>query len=292
MKLVKYTLAGEGERMGHLVADEIVPLASTGGQYQTLTDILEADDPMSVIDLLGDPTAGRVSIDAVTLSAPIDQQEVWAAGVTYTRSRTARMEESESAAACYDKVYSAARPELFFKAMPYRVAGPNQPVRIRNDAVWSVPEPELALVLNSRMRLVGFTIGNDMSSRDIEGENPLYLPQAKVYRGSCALGPVIVPAETLGDPHALGIRLTITRGGATAFEGKTSTARMKRRVEELVQWLFRENDFPHGVILLTGTGIIPPDDFTLQPGDKIAIEIDRIGTLRNTVAALDDQKTL
>lgn len=283
MKLVKYTLAGEGERMGHLVADEIVPLASTAGQYQTLTDILEADDPMSVIDLLADPTAGRVSLEAVTLLAPVDQQEVWAAGVTYTRSRTARMEESESAAACYDKVYTAARPELFFKAMPYRVAGPNQPVRIRNDAVWSVPEPELALVLNSRMRLVGFTIGNDMSSRDIEGENPLYLPQAKVYNQSCAMGPCITLAESMPEPAEIGIHLAVLRRHSIAFEGRTTVAQLHRTFDDLIDYLGRDNTFRYGAILLTGTGIVPDDDFRLRAGDIINITIDGIGMLVNSV---------
>lgn len=283
MKLIKYTMAGEGERIGQLVGDEIIPLASTAGQYQTLTDILEADDPLSVIDLLADPAAGRVSLEAVTLLPPVDQQEVWAAGVTYTRSRTARMEESEGAAACYDKVYTAARPELFFKAMPYRVVGPNQPVRIRNDAVWSVPEPELALVLNSRMRLVGFTIGNDMSSRDIEGENPLYLPQAKVYNQSCAIGPCITLAEGMPELAEIGIHLAVLRRHSIAFEGRTTLAQLHRSFDDLIDYLGRDNTFRYGVILLTGTGIVPDDDFRLRAGDIINITIDGVGMLVNTV---------
>ncbi|HEX7375526.1 MAG TPA: fumarylacetoacetate hydrolase family protein, partial [Pirellulales bacterium] len=259
------------------------PLVSTAGQYQTLTDILEADDPLSVMDLLADPAAGRVSLDAVTLLAPIDQQEVWAAGVTYTRSRTARMEESQSASACYDKVYQAPRPELFFKAMPYRVVGTNQPVRIRNDAAWSVPEPELALVLNSRMRLVGFTIGNDMSSRDIEGENPLYLPQAKVYNQSCSMGPCITLAEGMPELAEIGIHLAVLRRHSIAFEGRTTLAQLHRTFDDLIDYLGRDNTFRYGVVLLTGTGIVPDDDFRLEAGDTINISIDGIGMLVNTV---------
>ncbi|HVX09623.1 MAG TPA: fumarylacetoacetate hydrolase family protein [Pirellulales bacterium] len=284
MKLVKYSMPGEGERMGRLVGDEIVPLISTAGQYQTLTDLLEADDPISVIELLADPTAGCVSVDTVTLLPPIDQQEVWAAGVTYKRSRAARMEESEGAAACYDKVYEAARPELFFKAMPYRVVGPDQPVRIRTDATWSVPEPELALVLNSRMQLVGFTIGNDMSSRDIEGENPLYLPQAKVYNQSCALGPCISLASAMPDREKIGIHMAVLRKHAIAFEGRTTVGHMHRTFDDLIEHLGRDNTFRYGAILLTGTGIVPDEDFKLRAGDIINITIDGIGTLVNQVA--------
>ncbi len=283
MKLVKYTLSGEGQRMGRLDGDEIVPLLSTAGQYQTLTDVLEADDPLGVIELLTDQDAGRVPLASVTLLPPVDRQEVWAAGVTYTRSRTARMEESTGAAACYDKVYDAQRPELFFKAMPYRVVGPDQPVRIRADAVWSVPEPELALVLNSRMNLVGFTIGNDMSSRDIEGENPLYLPQAKVYNQSCALGPSLTLAHAMPDRDDIGIHLAILRKHAIAFEGRTSAGQMHRTFADLIEHLGRDNTFRYGAILLTGTGIVPDDDFRLRAGDIINITIDGIGTLVNSV---------
>ena len=283
MKLVKYTRPGEGENMGRLDGDEIVPLVSTAGQYQTLTDILEADDPLAVIELLADPDAGRLPASAVTLLPPIDGQEVWAAGVTYIRSRTARMEESTGAAACYDKVYEAPRPELFFKAMPYRVVGPDKPVRIRLDAAWNVPEPELALVLNSRMMLVGYTIGNDMSSRDIEGENPLYLPQAKVYDQSCSLGPCITLAEFMPDPEAIGIHLAVLRRHAIVFEGKTNAGQMHRTFRDLIDYLGRDNTFRYGAVLLTGTGIVPDDDFRLKAGDIINITIDGIGTLVNPV---------
>ncbi|HEV3022823.1 MAG TPA: fumarylacetoacetate hydrolase family protein, partial [Pirellulales bacterium] len=195
MKLVKVRLGSGKESMGLLEDDEVLPLVAPGGQYECLTDLLEADDPPAVVELLVDRDAPRWPLPAVTLLPPVDRQEVWAAGVTYIRSRKARMDESTGAAAFYDNVYDAPRPELFFKANAHRVVGPDQPVRIRRDSTWNVPEPELTLVLNSRMALVGFTIGNDMSSRDIEGENPLYLPQAKFYDRSCAVGPVITLAD-------------------------------------------------------------------------------------------------
>jgi 2-dehydro-3-deoxy-D-arabinonate dehydratase len=216
--------------------------------------------------------------------APIGQQEVWAAGVTYYRSRTARIEESKSSGGgnFYDRVYSADRPELFFKATPHRVAGPGQVVRIRRDSKWNVPEPELALAVNSDGKIIGYTIGNDMSSRDIEGENPLYLPQAKVYDGSCALGPAILIA-TEPIPSHTRIQLEIRRGSQVAFAGSTTISQMKRDLVSLVEYLYRETTFPDGCILLTGTGVVPPDDFTLQHGDEIAISIDGIGTLLNTV---------
>jgi 2-dehydro-3-deoxy-D-arabinonate dehydratase len=204
--------------------------------------------------------------------------------VTYLRSRDARMEESPGGGSFYDKVYHAARPELFFKATAHRVSAPHAPVRLRRDSRWNVPEPELVLVVNSRGMLAGFTIGNDMSSRDIEGENPLYLPQAKVYMGCCALGPAVIPAGALGDARALSISLHISRGGAVCFEGSTSTAQMKRSFDDLIQYLFREQEFPDGVLLLTGTGLVPPDSFTLQSGDVVEITVPEIGTLRNPVA--------
>ena len=216
--------------------------------------------------------------------APIGRQEVWAAGVTYFRSRAARMEESKSAGGgdFYDRVYAAARPELFFKSTPHRVAGPSQKVRIRRDSKWNVPEPELALVVNSLGRIIGYTIGNDMSSRDIEGENPLYLPQAKVYSQSCGLGPgILIRSQPL--PPETEIHLEIIRSDATAFRGQTRLSELKRTPEELVEYLFRDNTFPYGCFLLTGTGIVPPDEFTLAVGDEIRITIEPIGTLVNHV---------
>jgi 2-dehydro-3-deoxy-D-arabinonate dehydratase len=231
--------------------------------------------------------AGRsepLMIDSPIL-APVVSQEVWAAGVTYFRSRTARVEESQHAGggSFYDRVYEAERPELFFKAAPWRVRGPGDEVRIRRDAGWSVPEPELALCINSRAEVVGYTIGNDMSSRDIEGENPLYLPQAKTYDGSCALGPAILVRDEPLPPETT-ISLRITRDGSAAFEGSTTVSKMKRSAAELVEFLFRETSFPNGCILLTGTGVVPPDEFTLRSGDDVKIDIAPIGTLRNRVA--------
>jgi 2-dehydro-3-deoxy-D-arabinonate dehydratase len=229
------------------------------------------------------PLAGKVPAGEVM--APIEGQEVWAAGVTYFRSRTARMEEAQTAGGgdFYDRVYSAERPEIFFKATAHRVAGSGQTVRIRSDSRWNVPEPELAIAINSAGRIIGFTIGNDMSSRDIEGENPLYLPQAKVYDGCCALGPCILITEQPLNPSTE-INLKITRGDDLAFEGSTRLAEMKRSLDELIEYLFRDNSFPRGCFLLTGTGIVPPDEFSLSEGDKVQITIEPIGTLINQVA--------
>jgi len=227
--------------------------------------------------------ADRGALDR--LLPPIEQQEVWAAGVTYIRSRTARMEESKVSAGShfYDLVYSADRPELFLKAAHWRVVGPGAAVRIRSDAWWNVPEPELALLISPRGRILGYTAGNDMSSRDIEGENPLYLPQAKVYDGACALGPAIVVSDQ-PPPETTAIHLEIRRSAGTVFEGTTKLSEMKRDPATLVDYLYRETSFPDGCILLTGTGIIPPDDFTLERGDEILITIDSVGTLRNIVS--------
>jgi 2-dehydro-3-deoxy-D-arabinonate dehydratase len=218
------------------------------------------------------------------LEAPIQSQEVWAAGVTYQRSREARAEESVDADP-YDRVYSAARPELFFKATPNRVRGPGQKVTIRADSSWDVPEPELAVVCNSRAEVIGYTIGNDVSSRSIEGENPLYLPQAKVYDGSCALGPAIALAWEF-DPADKTIALEILRDGAVLFQSETRTAAMRRPIAELLEYLHRHQQFASGCILLTGTGIVPPREFTLQPGDEVVIRIEGIGVLNNEVERL------
>jgi 2-dehydro-3-deoxy-D-arabinonate dehydratase len=224
------------------------------------------------------------SFDPANILPPILNQEVWAAGVTYYRSRSARIEESKDVGGgdFYDRVYSAERPELFFKATGRRVVGHNGSVAIRTDANWSVPEPELTLLLNPSGKLLGYTIGNDMSSRDIEGTNPLYLPQAKIYDGSCALGPcVLLPSEPLD--KATNIKLEILREGERAFVGSTTLSELKREPDQLVQYLFRDNSFPEGVFLMTGTGIVPVDNFTLARGDVIRITIDEIGTLENWV---------
>lgn len=220
------------------------------------------------------------------LLPPIDQQEVWASGVTYKRSEEARKAESEGAALFYAKVYDAARPELFFKATPHRTVGHRDAVGIRFDARWNVPEPELGLVLTRDLEILGYTVGNDMSSRDIEGENPLYLPQAKVYERACAVGPGIALAGSVGDPKSLTIRLTIERDGEKVFEGETGIDAMKREFSDLIQYLGRANAFPHGAILLTGTGIVPDDSFTLQQGDVVTISVDRVGALVNPVVVV------
>ncbi len=242
---------------------------------------LERDDlPAYLADLHGLAAADAPG----ELLAPIVHQEVWAAGVTYFRSRTARMEEAKTGSGghFYDLVYAADRPELFFKSAPWRVVGPGGTVRIRRDATWNVPEPELALLISRGGHIVGYTAGNDMSSRDIEGENPLYLPQAKVYDGACALGPALVIAEG-SPPRDTRIALDIRRGGETVFSASTTLAEMKREPTTLIDYLYREMSFPHGCVLLTGTGIVPPDDFTLQQGDEIDVTIDEVGTLTNVV---------
>lgn len=222
--------------------------------------------------------------DPATMLKPVGSQEVWAAGVTYYRSRDARMDESKDAGGgnFYDRVYAAERPELFFKATGRRVIGPGNAVRIRSDAKWSVPEPELTLLINRAGQIVGYTVGNDMSSRDIEGENPLYLPQAKVYDGSCALGPCVLLATEPLD-RASTIQMKIMRKGKNIFTGNTTLAELKRDPEELARFLFRDNSFPQGVFLMTGTGIVPGNDFSLAKGDAIHIQIDGIGTLENYV---------
>jgi 2-dehydro-3-deoxy-D-arabinonate dehydratase len=214
--------------------------------------------------------------------APIQEQDVWAAGVTYERSRQARQEEALDGGDIYARIYGAERPELFFKAQGRHVVGPHAAVGIRADAHWSVPEPELAIVFNPALEAVGFSVGNDMCSRDIEGANPLYLPQAKIYTASCALGPGIALAAATEWPVAA-IRLAITRAGKPAFEGEIHTERIRRRLTELAQYLGRSNQYPDGVVLLTGTGIVPPVDFTLAAGDVVEITIDGIGTLTNPV---------
>jgi 2-dehydro-3-deoxy-D-arabinonate dehydratase len=225
------------------------------------------------------------SFDPATVLAPVVSQEVWAAGVTYYRSRNARIDESKDAGggSFYDRVYVAERPELFFKATGRRVVGPGCAVRIRSDAKWSVPEPELTLLISPAGEIVGYTIGNDMSSRDIEGENPLYLPQAKVYDGSCALGPcVLLSTEPLNKTTQ--IQMEIARQGRVVFTGSTTLAELKRDAKELAKFLFRDNSFAQGVFLMTGTGIVPGNNFTLAKGDAIRIHIEGIGTLENYVA--------
>ena len=263
------------------------PLVETDGRFFSIRDA-------GWDDLFNDPAPGERLTQYTRnarettpprpedILAPIGRQEVWAAGVTYWRSRAARMAESEETADAYDRVYTAARPEIFFKATPHRVAGPGQAVRIRRDTRWSVPEPELAVAINAAGNAFGYAIGNDMSARDIEGENPLYLPQAKVYDQCCGLGPCILVSEEPPGPDT-SIRLVVERSGTVAFEGATTLRKLRRSIEELVSWLLLDNSFPDGCFLLTGTGIVPPDDFTLASGDRIRIAIDSIGVLENHV---------
>jgi 2-dehydro-3-deoxy-D-arabinonate dehydratase len=295
MRLCRFWRPGLGAAIGLVQNGQVYDLTALDQvQFGSFTGLLNG------VDLAGRLESARQKLTSAVSSwpeldiqpdpakphllAPITKQEVWAAGVTYLRSREARMGESPDGGSFYDKVYHAARPELFFKGTAHRVVGPNAPIRIRADSHWNVPEPELALMVNAQGQLVGFTIGNDMSSRDIEGENPLYLPQAKVYQGSCALGPTMIPLKAIADPSALSIRLLIVRGKVVCFEGSTTIAKMKRSFEDLISYLFREQEFPNGVILLTGTGVVPPDSFTLQPGDRVEITIPEIGALSNTVA--------
>lgn len=248
--------------------------------------LLASDDLQTLCEAALQRAANPTRIADLTLLPPIQSQEVWAAGVTYFRSRSARIEESKEAGGgdFYDRVYHAERPELFFKSNGPRVIGPGGKVRIRSDARWSVPEPELTLLLSASGKITGCTIGNDMSSRDIEGENPLYLPQAKVYDGSCALGPCIWLCPTPLPLETLTIALTICRAGSEEFAATVALTELKRTPETLAAYLFRDNTFPNGCFLMTGTGIVPPDSFALTPGDVISITIDPIGTLTNTVA--------
>jgi 2-dehydro-3-deoxy-D-arabinonate dehydratase len=260
------------------------------GQYFRV-DGADWDSLLAKEDLpaaLGSLIKGRppeASLDAAELLAPIGQQEVWAAGVTYYRSRGARMEESKDAGggSFYDRVYSAERPELFFKSTASRTVGTGGKVRIRADSKWNVPEPELTLVVSPSGKITGYTIGNDMSSRDIEGENPLYLPQAKVYSGSCALGPGILVSEGPLDT-ATEISIEIVSAGSVAFAGRVALTELKRDPQTLVEYLFRDNAFPYGCFLMTGTGIVPDSSFTLASGDCIRITIEPIGVLENEVA--------
>jgi len=264
-------------------------LAEDDGRFYAMNassfdELITREDLRDYLDQLIREAKVTTAPEPHDLLPPIGSQEVWAAGVTYYRSRNARMEESKSAGGgdFYDRVYHATRPELFFKSAPHRVVGPGGKVAIRDDASWSVPEPELTLLVTPGGKIAGYTIGNDMSSRDIEGENPLYLPQAKVYDRSCALGPCVLISDELL-PDATEIALEIRHGGRAVFSGATSLKEMKRKPQELVDYLYRNNSFPQGCFLLTGTGVVPPDGFTLKPGDEIRITIPPIGTLVNVV---------
>jgi 2-dehydro-3-deoxy-D-arabinonate dehydratase len=260
----------------------VLDLSAAG--ITTVHAVLEHDDPVAAVRGVPRPSLPRVEIANVRFAPPVEHQEVWAAGVTYLRSKTARMEESDFSATAYDRVYDADRPEIFFKSIAEKVVTSGDAVGIRRDARWSVPEPELALVVNSRGRIAGCTLGNDMSSRDIEGENLLYLPQAKVYDRSCAIAPWILLGASEQQAREWTIRSTIHREGKPVFAGETRIGNIKRSFQELVSFLCRSQQFPHGAVLLTGTGIVPPDDFTLHEHDIVEMEIPAIGMLRNPVA--------
>jgi 2-dehydro-3-deoxy-D-arabinonate dehydratase len=285
MNLCRFKAPGGDVRVG---------LATDGGDVSDLSQagitrlqpLLERGDLAADLAQLSKENLPRFALDKVSLCAPVEAQEVWAAGVTYLRSKTARMEESTFSATAYDRVYEAPRPELFFKSMPGKVVATGEAVGIRADAEWSVPEPELALVLNSRGKIAGVTIGNDMSSRDIEGENLLYLPQAKIYNRSCALGPWITVGFAEDAIRQWSIGISIVRGGRPVFEGRTSAGKIKRGFEELAGYLFRSQSFPEGAVLLTGTGVVPPDTFTLEANDIVRIEVDGIGVLENPVTVV------
>ena len=279
MRLIRFRADGGEPRAGVLDGDAVSEFAAAG----SLGDLLAL--PLNRIRAIcADPGGATLPVRDVELLAPVDgRMEVWAAGVTYERSRTARMAESEQSADIYDRVYAAERPELFFKSAAWRVSGPGQPVSVRADSTIDVPEPELAVVLNAAGEVAGYTICNDMSSRSIEGENPLYLPQAKIYLGGCAAGPWIVPAWEIPDPYALTIELTIARGGAAVWEGSASTAALHRKIDELAAYLFREDEFPAGAILSTGTSLVPDLPFSLEAGDEVRIRISGIGELVNPV---------
>ena len=295
IKLVRYYVPGQGARLGQWVDDVVYDLTASGAPHlASLTALLQASCETGIAELLAGIDLSALATvayadldrepapDVPHLLPTVDRQEIWAAGVTYAWSREARVREAVSKE-IYVKVYEADRPELFFKCLPEKAAGPNDWIGLRGDSHWNVPEPELALVLNPDMGIVGYTVGNDASSRDIEGENPLYLPQAKVYRHSCALGPAIAVAGQDVDGQELTIRLTIGRAGEPVFQGETTTAKINRPLTQLAEYLGRYDDYPHGAVLLTGTGIVPGDDFTLQDGDEVSIEIEGIGTLYNVV---------
>ncbi|MCL4303601.1 MAG: fumarylacetoacetate hydrolase family protein [Anaerolineae bacterium] len=296
LQICRFFQPGAGPRLGVVFNEQVYDLTATGQAAfsslttwlswvsqqgtaraaQHLAEVSAALTPLYAwANLQHPPAASRPH-----LLPPLDAQEVWAAGVTYRRSREAREEESNKIGV-YDKVYSASRPELFLKATPHRVVGPHDFIRVRADAHWTVPEPELTVLVAPDLQVVGYTAGNDVSSRDIEGENPLYLPQAKIYSRSCALGPAITLAADLNAP--VQISLTIERAGQVVFAGEVSTEQMKRSIDELVSYLGRENEFPNGVFLMTGTGLVPPDDYTLQSGDVVEIGIERVGRLVNPV---------
>jgi 2-dehydro-3-deoxy-D-arabinonate dehydratase len=297
-QLCRFYLPDHGSRLGQVVDGMVYDLTASGRPaLATITALLQTSVTTPISEVLQGVEPGDLPVyryadldripgeDAPHLLPPVDQQEVWAAGVTYERSREARVDEAQTKDV-YEQVYEAERPELFFKCLGEKAVGTNHWIGLRGDSYWNVPEPELALVLNPALEIAGYTIGNDVSSRDIEGENPLYLPQAKIYRHSCALGPVVTLAGEGVNAGDLGIGMTITRGVERTVAGWTNTKRINRELGELAAYLGRYNDFPYGALLMTGTGIVPPDDFTLQDGDEVLIHVEGIGTLRNVARQL------
>jgi 2-dehydro-3-deoxy-D-arabinonate dehydratase len=285
MKLCRFTVATSQVRIGLITSGHTVIDLTDAGVHR-LEGLLQRADLRDELTRLSQAELPKHPLESVRLVTPVESQEVWAAGVTYLRSKQARMMESDFSANAYDRVYEATRPEIFFKSLPEKVVSPGDAVGIRRDARWNVPEPELALVISSSGKIVGFTIGNDMSSRDIEGENLLYLPQAKIYTGSCAVGPWIVIGPTEEDARQWTIQLEIRRQGETVFAGETGVGRIKRPFSELVDYLFRSQLFPHGAVLLTGAAIVPPDAFTLKARDSVRITISGVGALENQVVVV------
>ena len=283
MKLCRFQKTASAARVGQIIDESTVADLSAEG-IDSITELLEDSDLLSRIGTLTDsPT---LPLDDVEILTPVEKQEIWAAGVTYLRSKKARMEESDFSANAYDLVYDAPRPEIFFKSLPEKVVGPNKFIGIRADSQWNVPEPELVLVINSKKELIGVSIGNDMSSRDIEGENLLYLPQAKVYDKSCAIGPYVVVGNNEEEIRQWTIGVEISRQDEVVFSGEISIDNIKRTFSGLIDYLGRSQSFPHGAMLLTGTGVVPDDDFTLAEKDVVSIRISGIGTLQNTVTVL------
>jgi len=284
-KLCRFLNSKSQVRIGLVHADNTVSDLTLAG-VELMTPLLESDDLLSRLTELAQTEMPKHPLSEIKLLSPVERQEVWAAGVTYLRSKKARMDESEFSASAYDRVYDAERPEIFFKSLPEKTVPTGDEVGIRRDAKWNVPEPELALVVNSRGGIVGCTIGNDMSSRDIEGENLLYLPQAKMYDRACAVGPYVVVGASEEVMRSWTIGIAISRAGEVVFSGETSIDQIKRSFKELVGFLCRSQTFPQGAVLFTGTGVVPNDDFTLQAKDEVKITVSGIGTLVNTVTVV------
>jgi 2-dehydro-3-deoxy-D-arabinonate dehydratase len=299
MQICRFYEPDMGPRLGLIVGDKAADLTLLDPiGCADMSSWLALDDPVGHIKKLSEsiePSRLRIEWRELDrrpsdigrhLLAPIDFQEVWGCGITYSQSREAHMHGTGLGAQFYDQVYDSDRPMLFFKATPHRVVGPNVPIRVRSDSFWTVPEPELTLLLTSELRIVGYTCGNDVSSRDIEGENPLYRPQAKTYLGCCALGPVVTLLDEPGEFEDLEMGLVVVRDGATEIQGDATTKRMSRALDGIVEYLARDNSYPDGLFLMTGSGVIVPQDFSLEPDDIVEIRIENIGTLRNSVERL------